>query len=84
MNRDVINEARPGQPLKPRELQVLSGMARGRTYRQIGSEIGISEHTVKDHAQRVLRKLHAVDAAHAVANAFHAGILHARREYLPP
>jgi DNA-binding NarL/FixJ family response regulator len=43
--------------LTPRERQVLGGVARGLTNRQIAQELGISAATVKDHLSSVLGKL---------------------------
>jgi DNA-binding NarL/FixJ family response regulator len=62
--------------LTERELQVLRGMAEGRSNAEIGRELFVSEDTVKTHARRLFRKLCARDRAHAVAAAFRAGIVH--------
>jgi len=68
-----------GQPEPPtlseRELQVLSGMARGRSNAEIGRELYLSEDTVKTHARRLFRKLGAADRAHAVAVGFRWGLV---------
>ena len=68
-----------GQPdppsLSERELQVLSGMARGRSNAEIGRELYLSEDTVKTHARRLFRKLGAADRAHAVAVGFRWGLV---------
>jgi DNA-binding NarL/FixJ family response regulator len=70
-----LSEAR-GITLTERELQVLRGMAEGRSNAEIGRELFVSEDTVKTHARRLFRKLCARDRAHAVAAAFRAGIVH--------
>ncbi|WP_345028577.1 tetratricopeptide repeat protein, partial [Cellulomonas oligotrophica] len=44
-------------------------------YRELGNRLGVSEETVKTHIRRILRKLEARARAHAVARAFHAGVL---------
>jgi len=62
--------------LTERELQVLRGMAVGKSYAEIGRELFVSEDTVKTHARRLFRKLGARDRAHAVAAAFRAGLVH--------
>jgi DNA-binding NarL/FixJ family response regulator len=76
--------AEPSGPLPPtlarialteRELQVLRGMAEGKSNAEIGRELFVSEDTVKTHARRLFRKLGARDRAHAVAAAFRAGIV---------
>jgi DNA-binding NarL/FixJ family response regulator len=75
--------ATPGAPEPPRrrvdlterELQVLRGMADGKSNAEIGRELFVSEDTVKTHARRLFRKLGARDRAHAVASAFRAGLV---------
>jgi DNA-binding NarL/FixJ family response regulator len=61
--------------LTERELQVLRGMAEGKSNAEIGRELFVSEDTVKTHARRLFRKLGARDRAHAVASAFRAGLV---------
>jgi DNA-binding NarL/FixJ family response regulator len=43
--------------LSPREREVLRHIARGYTYKEVGSELGISVKTVETHVSTVLRKL---------------------------
>lgn len=61
--------------LTERELQVLRGMADGRSNAEIGRELFVSEDTVKTHARRLFRKLGARDRAHAVAAGFRQGLV---------
>jgi DNA-binding NarL/FixJ family response regulator len=61
--------------LTERELQVLSGMSRGRSNAEIGKELYLSEDTVKTHARRLFRKLEAADRAQAVAVGFRGGLV---------
>ena len=56
-----------GGELTRRELEVLTGMSNGRSNAQIGSDLFLSEDTVKTHARRLFRKLGAADRAQAVA-----------------
>jgi transcriptional regulator EpsA len=72
-----------GQPVRPlssatastlrtprvtaREAQILSWVREGMNNQQIGVELGISALTVKNHIQKILRKLGASNRAHAVA-----------------
>jgi two-component system NarL family response regulator len=50
---------RPRAPqLSGRELEVLKAVAQGRTNRDIGALLHISEHTVKNHVRNILAKLH--------------------------
>jgi DNA-binding NarL/FixJ family response regulator len=62
--------------LTERELQVLQGMSRGRSNSQIGSDLFLSEDTIKTHARRLFRKMSAKDRAHAVAEGIRRGLLH--------
>ncbi|MFB9905135.1 response regulator transcription factor [Allokutzneria oryzae] len=64
-----------GSLLSRREQEVLGLIAEGMTAKGIGNRLGVSEETVKTHIRRILRKLEARDRAHAVARAFHAGVL---------
>ncbi len=50
-----------------REAQILSWVRAGMNNQQIGVELGISALTVKNHVQKILRKLGASNRAHAVA-----------------
>ena len=72
-------ESEPGVPRRPalteRELQVLNGMAEGKSNAEIGRDLFVSEDTVKTHARRLFRKLGARDRAHAVASGFRAGLV---------
>lgn len=61
--------------LTERELQVLRGMAEGKSNAEIGRDLYVSEDTVKTHARRLFRKLRARDRAHAVAVGFRSGAL---------
>jgi DNA-binding NarL/FixJ family response regulator len=62
-------------PLTEREMQVLTGMSRGRSNAEIGRELYLSEDTVKTHARRLFRKLSAADRAQAVAVGFRWGLI---------
>jgi DNA-binding NarL/FixJ family response regulator len=71
--RPAVGQGAP--PLTEREMQVLTGMSRGRSNAEIGRELYLSEDTVKTHARRLFRKLGAADRAHAVAVGFRAGLV---------
>jgi len=49
--------ASPIEQLSPREREILRGIARGASNKEIARELGIAETTVKIHVQHVLRKL---------------------------
>ena len=54
-------------PLTPRERQVAALVASGRTNRQIGRVLGISEKTVEVHLHHVMSKLDARSRAEVAA-----------------
>jgi len=54
-------------PLTEREREILLGAREGKSNLQIGEALGISSLTVKNHIQKILRKLGARNRAHAVA-----------------
>ncbi|GAB3006827.1 LuxR family transcriptional regulator [Amycolatopsis acidiphila] len=62
-------------PLTERERAVLERVALGRTNRQVGDELYISEKTVSVHLSRVMAKLGATRRAEAVAIAYDRGLL---------
>jgi two-component system nitrate/nitrite response regulator NarL len=64
---------RPIERLTPREAEVLQLLARGLTNAEIGSRLGVSEHTSKFHVGAVLGKLGARSRAEAVAVASRLG-----------
>jgi len=53
----VLHEDRLRSVLDPRERDILRGIARGASNKEIARELGIAETTVKIHVQHVLRKL---------------------------
>ena len=54
-------------PITARERQVLQGVREGKSNQQISEVLGISPLTVKNHIQKILRKLGAHNRAQAVA-----------------
>jgi DNA-binding CsgD family transcriptional regulator len=58
--------------LSPREAEILDGLRRGLTARQLGDELFISARTVHHHLERIYRKLGVHSAAAAVAVAMSA------------
>jgi len=71
--RERKAEASISSPLTPRELEILSHIARGYINKQIADKLGISEQTIKNHMSSVLRKLDANDRTQAVVLAMHYG-----------
>jgi DNA-binding NarL/FixJ family response regulator len=71
----AVEGSAPAPVLTEREMQVLTGMSRGRSNAEIGKELYLSEDTVKTHARRLFRKLGAADRAQAVAVGFRWGLV---------
>jgi len=63
--------ALPAWELSPREDEVADWMRRGKSNEEIAIILGISAHTVKNHLERIFRKL-GVENRHAAAVALHA------------
>jgi DNA-binding NarL/FixJ family response regulator len=61
--------------LTERELSVLRAVSKGCSNKIIGAELGISEHTIKNHVQSILAKLRANDRTHAVTIALQRGFI---------
>jgi DNA-binding NarL/FixJ family response regulator len=61
--------------LSPRENQILTLLAEGRTQRQIADELVISSKTVATHIQHLLSKLGVNTRAQAVSVAFRRGLV---------
>jgi len=66
---------RGGQPLTPRELEVLALVAQGRSNRDIGRQLYISGKTVSVHVSAILAKLGATGRTEAVALASRVGLI---------
>ena len=64
-----------GAQLTPREAVVLGLLARGRSYSQIGAELGVSVHTAATHVKNLHRKLGVRSARAAVWRALELGLL---------
>lgn len=61
--------------LSPRELDILRGIARGASNKEIARVHGIAETTVKIHVQHVLRKLNVSSRVHAAVIATEHGLI---------
>lgn len=71
VDRPAPTEAR--RPVTDRQLEILKNVARGRTNRQIGEALGISEKTVRNHLRTIAHKLDSSDRTHAVVLAIGNG-----------
>jgi DNA-binding NarL/FixJ family response regulator len=65
-----------GNELTAREFEVLKLIVKGRSNKQIGDDLGISEGTVKSHVNNILDKLGVTDRTQAMSVALKRGIVH--------
>jgi two-component system, NarL family, response regulator LiaR len=63
--REIPLRPRPLDGLSPREVEVLTALACGRSNREIARALAISEETVKAHVSRILAKLQLADRTQA-------------------
>ena len=64
-----------GAELTDREHEILVGLARGRTNRQLADDLIVSEATVKSHVSNLLLKLGVRSRVQAVILAYELGIV---------
>jgi two-component system, NarL family, response regulator LiaR len=67
--------AGPLDVLSPRERDVLAGLARGRSNRQIARTLGVGEETVKSHVSSILAKLQLADRTQAAIFGLQQGLI---------
>lgn len=75
-NRDLNSTRRPA--LTGREVEILQWIADGRTSKEIGEQLFISENTVKNHVRNILDKLGMRSRHDAVRYAERAGLVERR------
>ena len=64
----------PETVLTPRQRQILCLIADGRSYKEVGSVLSLSENTVKYHMGEILRRLHLKNREQVVAYALRTGL----------
>jgi transcriptional regulator EpsA len=64
---DKSSDSRSASALSAREQEIMKWIAEGRTNVEIGAILGISSFTVKNHVQRIFRKLAATNRTEAVS-----------------
>jgi DNA-binding NarL/FixJ family response regulator len=70
-----IAEHATDDTLTPRETEVLRLIAGGNANKEIATQLGLTEETVKSHVKNILPKLGANDRTHAVTIALKRGII---------
>jgi two-component system NarL family response regulator len=56
----------PGEPLSPRELEVLTLVAQGMTYKEVGAQLHLSERTIKYHMGEIIARMHLENRAQVI------------------
>ena len=64
-----------GETLSAREVEVLKLMAQGKSNKEIGSALFISEGTVKSHVKGIFAKMNVISRTEAVASATRRGLI---------
>jgi len=77
--KKVVSRMQP-QPvsplaLTPREMEILEYMATPHTYRQIASQLNVSEETIRSHAKNILEKMKQPNRAQAVLAGMRMGMI---------
>ena len=70
-----FDEARSETGLTPRELEILNAVSRGLSNRAVGSELSLSDQTVKFHLHKIYRKLNVVNRTEASQTAYRLGLV---------
>jgi len=71
-----LAERMSGSDLTGRELEVLQQIVAGKSNKEIGTQLNISEATVKSHINNILSKLGVTDRTQAATTALQRGIVH--------
>lgn len=59
----------PDEPLSPRQVEVLTLVAQGLSYKEVGARVFLSPRTVKYHMAEIMRKLHLKNRAQVLSAA---------------
>ncbi len=72
---EEVDEEPEAPNLSSRELDVLRTIARGRSNKQVATDLGISDKTVRNHVSNIYKKLHIYDRTQAVLYAIREGLI---------
>jgi two-component system NarL family response regulator len=70
-----LSERLERDALTAREVEIVHHVARGLTNKQIGDQLSISEHTVRNHVNSIISKMQAQDRTEAAVQALKRGII---------
>jgi len=73
---ELFNQRQQRADLTPRELDVLALLIKGRSNKEIGSNLSVTEDTVKAHFRTLFTKLNVRDRTEAAISAISHGIVH--------
>lgn len=74
VNRAESPAARRATGLTPRQRQVLTLVAQGQLYKEVGPKLGLSTRTIKYHMAEIIQKLHLENRAQVLAYAGRMGL----------
>jgi DNA-binding NarL/FixJ family response regulator len=72
----VLSSRIPNSDLSAREREVLDLIVQGKSNKEIATDLGISESTVKCHVSVILMRLNVTDRTQAVVTALQRGLVH--------
>ena len=72
----ALSSRLPNSELSAREREVLTLIAGGKSNKEIATELGITESTVKCHVSVILMRLNVSDRTQAVVSAIQRGLVH--------
>lgn len=74
-DRNTTGPVSNGAGLSDREKSVLTLLVKGRSYKMIADDLGISYHTVDSHMRHIYEKLHVGSGTEAVSRAIRDGLV---------
>lgn len=74
-NADTLSNTDWQTPLTTRESEVLQLIVAGLTYQAMAQVLGVSSHTIKEHAQRIYQKLDVTNRTEAAVKAIRIGLV---------
>jgi len=69
--------------LSPRQIEILTLVARGLTYKEVGAALHLSERTIKYHVGEMLKRLHLKNRAQLITYATRTGLVQGEKAVTP-